>query len=109
MRVPRPVLLAFGISLPLAALSACGASTPDDPVLAQGQRVYLANCASCHGTDGEGGTAPRLIGIAKTMDVAKQTGIVSNGVNGSRMPAWKGQLTDEEIAAVVRYTREYLK
>lgn len=109
MRALRPVLLTVALALPLAALTACGPSKPDDPVLAKGQEVYLANCASCHGVDGEGGTAPRLIGIARTMDVAKQTGIVTNGVTGSRMQAWAGKLTDEEIAAVVRYTREVLK
>ncbi len=30
--------------------------------LAQGERIYADQCAGCHGSDGQGGAAPQLIG-----------------------------------------------
>jgi len=59
----------------LAALAGCAtasrsAPTPTGPApttfaeqVALGQTVYGASCASCHGASGEGGKAPRLVGL----------------------------------------------
>lgn len=33
--------------------------------VARGQEVYGAQCASCHGNAGEGGKAPRVVGLAE--------------------------------------------
>lgn len=110
MRLPRPALFILGAAASVAAVTACSSKpTPSDPVLAKGQQVYAQNCASCHGADGEGGAAPRLIGIATVYSEAQQRAKIEKGVTGSAMPAWKGRLTDEEITAVLRYTREELK
>jgi cytochrome c len=32
---------------------------------AEGQKLYAANCASCHGARGEGGKAPRVVGVSQ--------------------------------------------
>jgi cytochrome c len=32
---------------------------------AEGQKLYAANCASCHGASGEGGKAPRVVGVSQ--------------------------------------------
>lgn len=32
---------------------------------AEGQKLYGAHCASCHGASGEGKTAPAVVGVAK--------------------------------------------
>lgn len=51
----------------LVASAGCGgddgatAQTQDEQVAA-GQNVYAAECAKCHGEQGEGGTGPVLIG-----------------------------------------------
>ena len=101
-------------ALVVAAATACSgrsSSAPDpgsDPELRLGREVWTANCAGCHGGDGRGGIGPRLAGrvAEKYPDPAEQEAVVRKG-RGS-MPAWEGALTDEQIAAVVRYTREVL-
>jgi cytochrome c oxidase subunit II len=93
-----------------ALLASCGDSPqrPTDPVLARGYDVYQDQCASCHGTGGGGGSAPRLKGvIAGRYDVETHTRIVTGGV-GARMPAFGERLSPEEVDAVVRYEREGL-
>jgi mono/diheme cytochrome c family protein len=74
-----------------------------------GAVVFGANCAGCHGGDGSGGIGPRLAGgrvVARFPDPADQIAVVTDGRGG--MPAWGGKLSDEEIAAVVEYTRTVL-
>jgi mono/diheme cytochrome c family protein len=74
-----------------------------------GAAIFGDNCAGCHGGDGSGGIGPRLAGgrvVAVYPDPADQIAVVTNGRGG--MPAWGGKLTDEEIAAVVEYTRTVL-
>ena len=74
----------------------------------QGETVYSANCARCHGPDGEGGVGPQLGdgAVEANLTIEEHTEVVTNGRNG--MPAWEGQLSPEEIDAVVQYEREEL-
>jgi mono/diheme cytochrome c family protein len=95
-----------------AGLLACGdggsSAVPDDPVLAEGQQVYRSRCASCHGSGGGGGSAPRLKGVIESRyTFERHVQIVVEGA-GARMPAFGNELTTEEIEAVVRYEREGL-
>lgn len=106
----RPTLIALAVAgaaaLSGAALGCSKSSAPSDPTLAKGQQVYAQNCASCHGENGEGVVAPPLVGVAKTYpDIEKQIALISNGVKGSSMPAWKDKLSAEDIRAVAEYTR----
>jgi cytochrome c oxidase subunit II len=74
-----------------------------------GAAVYASNCAVCHGQDGGGGVGPQLGdgAVAEAFpDVADQIDVVANG--RGRMPAFGGDLSAEEIAAVVDYTRTEL-
>jgi mono/diheme cytochrome c family protein len=73
-----------------------------------GAALYDDNCAGCHGGDGSGGIGPRLAGtvVAKYPDPADQIAVVTNGRGG--MPAFGDRLSDEEIAAIVDYTRTVL-
>jgi mono/diheme cytochrome c family protein len=80
-----------------------------DAELVTGQQVYLDKCARCHGDAGGGGAGPKLADgrvVKDFPDPEAQAEVVRNG-RGS-MPAWEGKLTDAEIDAVVRYTREVL-
>jgi cytochrome c oxidase subunit 2 len=96
----------------VAGAAACSSSPsrPGDPVLAKGQDVFTARCASCHGTDGSGGVGAPLKGVvaSKYPDIAAQEKVISEGRKGTAMPSFAGQLTPEEITAVARYTREGL-
>jgi cytochrome c oxidase cbb3-type subunit III len=77
---------------------------------AEGDAVFKARCTACHGADGKGKAA---IGTpdftsAKTLSGLSDTDLidtVTNGKKGTIMPAWKGKLSDEEIAAAVSYVR----
>lgn len=85
---------------------------------ANGAKVFAANCASCHGAAGQGtpGAFPPLANNpVVTGDANKVIGIVSNGLHGQisvggmsyngQMPAWKGQLSNKDIADVITYIR----
>lgn len=81
----------------------------DDPVLQQGRDIYVARCVSCHGATGAGGLGTKLNDgeVAKKYpNIADQIDVVTNGKN--QMAAFKDTLTENEIEAVVRYTREGL-
>ena len=81
-------------------------------LIARGEKVYAANCASCHQPTGKGvaGAFPALDG-SKVVTGPKNDQIktVLNGVvrNGqpTAMVAWKSTLSDIDIAAVITYTR----
>jgi mono/diheme cytochrome c family protein len=71
-----------------------------------GAQIYAANCASCHGASGGGGTGPQLAGGAAAKrfpDVADQVTFVTDG--SGAMPSFGGQLSPAEIHNVVEYTR----
>lgn len=113
----RVVASAFALVTPLIAaaaiLTACAGEVPevssDDAVLVLGREVYSRNCVGCHGAEGQGGTGTKLnegTVVANFPDPADQFAIIANGAN--QMPAYTGRLSDEEIDAVVRFTREGL-
>ncbi len=88
---------------PAAAPPAADAA---EPVARDGAAVYVAECAACHGADGGGGVGPPLSGgavVAAFPDAADQTVVVVEGQGG--MPSFGDRLSEEEIAAVVEYTR----
>ncbi len=81
-----------------------------DELLAHGEKVY-ANCVACHGTDGKGvpGAFPAIAGsLVATGPVAAHVGVVMDGKTGTAMQAFKNQLSDLDIAAVVTYQRNAL-
>ncbi len=90
------------------------ASKADDPnkvytvdeLKQRGEKVYAANCVACHQASGKGvpGAFPALDGDAVVNGPRPaQINILLNGKNA--MPAWKGVLSDTEIASVITYTR----
>jgi ubiquinol-cytochrome c reductase cytochrome c subunit len=92
------------------ATSAAGRSTSeqvtDTNLLEQGRRLYLMNCASCHGAGAEGSDfAPSLRDAgAAANDFFMRTGRMPPGQLG--VPSWgqRPQLSDEAITAIVAYT-----
>jgi cytochrome c oxidase subunit 2 len=80
-------------------------------LLAQGETVYKANCAACHGATGAGipGAFPALTGSSiATGDAADHVNIVMNGSAGTAMAAYKSQLNDVDMAAVITFERNSL-
>ncbi len=90
-----------------ADASAAMAEWSMDDLMAKGKEIYGA-CAACHGAQGEGvpNVFPPIAGSAvATGPVAQHLEVVMNGRDGTAMQAFKGQLSDTEIAAVVTYQR----
>lgn len=79
----------------------------------EGQALFVQNCSSCHGADGEGGTGPALnsqqfLGAASDAQIEN---LVAVGVPGTAMVAWSqdfaGPFTSEQIRAVGAYLRSW--
>lgn len=80
-------------------------------LMAQGQKVYSTNCASCHGVTGQGipGVFPALTNSPIAIgNVKDHIGIVLNGKAGTAMQAFGKQLSDSDLAAVITYERNAL-
>jgi cytochrome c oxidase cbb3-type subunit III len=77
------------------------------PDAAQGRRLFASKCGSCHGMDGRGAErAPNIADNAKLRNLSDAgiSAIVSNGVQGTGMPAFRS-LSPSELRAVVSYLR----
>jgi len=77
-------------------------------LVGRGEKVYQANCAACHQANGMGlpGAFPAISGSAiATGPIDAHINMVLNGKPGTAMAAFKGQLSDADIAAVVTYQR----
>jgi len=115
---------ALGVAAPVAAggqVAAAGggnASSSGGGNAAAGGTVYSSNCAGCHGAAGAGqpGVFPPLANNPYvTGDPKAVIHTVNYGLSGSvkvgaatyngQMPAWKGNLTDQQIADVITYIR----
>jgi cytochrome c6 len=80
-----------------------------------GEKVYKAKCAGCHGPDGAGATAAGKAMKARDFcsdEVKKEsdaewTDIVSKGKN--KMPSFSGKISDADIKDVVAYIRSLCK
>ncbi len=104
MRISIGAGIAIAIFLSGAALAA------------DGEAIYRTNCASCHGPNGQGSpAAPAIQGNKFVLESSDRAiaGVIRNGREGAAklykdlpmgMPAQK--LTDEELNAIVEYTRK---
>lgn len=107
------VLIAVAFSDGIPKVAAAGTSPA-----ATGQKIYSENCSACHGANGAGmpGMFPPLVGNPMvTGPPAKVIAAVKNGLTGATtvngktyngsMPAWKGKLSDTQMADVITYIR----
>ncbi|MFN0122548.1 MAG: PQQ-dependent dehydrogenase, methanol/ethanol family [Blastocatellia bacterium] len=83
--------------LPVAAARA------QESPLAAGARLFAPTCGTgyCHGAGGSGGSAPALAGRSLTADHI--TRIITNGVPGTAMPAFRTQFSAEQIRQITAY------
>ncbi|MCM5704814.1 cytochrome c [Larsenimonas salina] len=103
---PTPVdVQVRGLDLDIARKQAPGAS------------LYMGNCATCHGADGSGspdGYYPSLYhnSVVGTTKLDNLTQVILNGVHRENnhgellMPAFKTQLSDEEVATLVNFVTD---
>jgi len=117
-----PSLLLIG-GIGLAAFGFFGGATPlsgtPNPIPATvtsvdtGNRLYQANCAACHGVDGEGGgplanttpvQPPSLKAHLSQHTDGDLFSFISNGLPGG-MPAWSSTLSETDRWNLINYLR----
>ena len=116
----RPFKLALLLGFAYIAASAIHATNSGvaDAAAPDGAAIFAANCAGCHQANGTGGGPfPPLAGNADVTgaDTSLLLTTVLNGRSGPMvangkpyggvMPAWKGQLSNAQIAAVITHIR----
>lgn len=100
----------LGASL-LAAATLHAQSRPlsgaDASELAAGKRIFDAQCAWCHGTDGTGGAGPTLqrSDLRHAATDTDLMAIVRNGIAGTEMPGFQWSLTDTMTWRTAAYVR----
>ncbi len=81
--------------------------------VAAGDKLFAANCAPCHGSQGEGDIGPALNDKTFLAATADNTifSVISSGVPDTQMPAWNqvhgGPLTDESVSQIVAFIRAW--
>lgn len=102
MSMPLPYKLLPGLVMVLvsAMLPAASAAT-NQPVTADANKVYQANCASCHGADRLGGAGPALLpGNLERLRRPAAIQTITEGRIATQMPGFAGKLTSDEIQAL---------
>lgn len=79
----------------------------DAASLAKGKDIFDKNCASCHGTKGEGLVGPNLTddywihgGSVKEVYI-----VLVNGVLAKGMPSWRAQFSSQDLEATASYIK----
>lgn len=107
----RNFLLTAALLVALPSLADDAGAPPASDSVAE---LWRAKCKNCHGEDGRGKTK---VGKAQKIDDFSDAGwqqrhsdekiekVIRKGIRGTKMKAYEGKLTDEEIGALVQYIR----
>ena len=68
----------------------------------QGYKLFMLNCAHCHGTDARGDEGPDLHSVTKSDQ--RIVAIIQNGIKGE-MPKFGAKLNDSDTRALVAFIR----
>lgn len=79
------------------------AQTAEKVDTAQGEALYAAKCAACHGPDGSALPSSNLGDTAALQARGADDLVAATRDGRGGMPAMGGQLSDEEIASIVNY------
>jgi mono/diheme cytochrome c family protein len=94
----------FSISIPTFATSAQAAmkSPPLTADAAQGQHLFLMNCAHCHGEDAHGDEGPDLHNLHRSDTRIHE--VITAGIKGE-MPSFGKKLGDPDVRQLIAYLR----
>jgi cbb3-type cytochrome c oxidase subunit III len=84
-----------------------GKTKPASANTTDGKTIFETNCSSCHTLKAAGSTGtigPNLDSLAPSLTLAIVTRQVENG--GAVMPAFKGQLTPQQIDSVAKFVTD---
>jgi mono/diheme cytochrome c family protein len=86
------------------------ATSPDE--IAAGQALYAENCVSCHGQAGDGSGLAGAANFTEQEFMSREKPAeffekITEGVEGSAMPAWGDQFSPDQIWALVNFVWTY--
>ena len=85
---------------PAAQTKPAAAAQPSD--MASGRRIFDAQCAWCHGNEGDGGAGPNLHGkLLHATTLTSIVDIINRGIPATDMPSFR--LTDRETRQAATY------
>jgi mono/diheme cytochrome c family protein len=92
-------LLAICVALPIAAgFWAVPSAAADEP----GQRIYEEKCSRCHGAEGRGGNAPRLVPFEwsdqRALDLIRRP-------ECDMPPIPASEVSDADVAQIIAYLK----
>jgi ubiquinol-cytochrome c reductase cytochrome c subunit len=98
-------LLVTGGVYAVLAPSSATAETASTADIETGNKLFQANCATCHGPNAEGTSeAPSLVGVgAAAVDFQVSTGRMPMQQNGPQAAAKPPQMDEQQIAALAAY------
>lgn len=109
------------IAVIAAFVIACGndkkqsASTTEKsatPAVAEGpdgEKIYKQYCVTCHGVYGDMGASGAFNLTESKLTAEERINVITNGRTGTVMVAFKTTLSEEQIAAVAKYTESLKK
>lgn len=98
-------VLALIVPVRAGAQTRPAGATPSTDAAA-GRRIFDAQCAWCHGTEGTGGMGPSLQGkLRHGSTAASIVEIITNGIAGTDMPAFSVPLTKGSIRQTAAYVQ----
>lgn len=104
----RRIATVFTFGLAMAGLAFVAPSATEVEAAPTAARIFASKCAGCHAPDGKG----NIGGTPNFRDAAWQASRTDDHLlasirdgKGDLMPAWGGQFTPAQIAALVRHVR----
>jgi ubiquinol-cytochrome c reductase cytochrome c subunit len=94
-----------GYAVATAAVTETTTATADQATIDQGKKLFLSNCASCHGKNAEGtANGPTLIGVgAAAVDFQVGSGRMPAQASGPQIEVKPVQFKQEDIDAMAAY------
>jgi mono/diheme cytochrome c family protein len=93
--------LAVGVSGLIASAETLAIPAPSMPA-GQGYKLFMQNCAHCHGTDARGDEGPDLHGVVKSDK--RIANLIQNGIKGE-MPKFGAKLSTADTQALIAFIR----
>ena len=105
MKPNRKRLTCLGVFAALLPVCAAAQTRPSTDAAA-GHRIFDAQCAWCHGTEGTGGMGPSLQGTLRHgTTTASIVQIITAGIPGTDMPGFSVPLTERGVRQTAAYVQ----